>query len=141
MIAGDRKVIRNTVVLLLILVLTGCGGDSGIRKQIENLDDAINDYAYALRWLRKNDAVAYHMNLDGSRPEIDTSAMDVIRVTGFTIKKKELSPDNTGATVSGELNYYHNEYGMLRTITYSQTWWFEPVSKRWYLDSEFPQFK
>jgi len=131
---------RKIVVLLLMLVLTACG-DSGIRKQVENLDHAIDEYAYALRWLRKNDAVAYHMNRDGSRPEIDTSAMDVIRVTGFTIQEKKLNPDHTGATVTGELNYYHNEYGMLRTIIYTQSWWLEPESEKWYLDSEFPQFK
>lgn len=126
--------------MMLVMVLTACGSPA-VRTQVESLDRAIDEYAYALRWLRKNDAVAYHMNRDGTRPHIDTSVMDVIRVTGFTIEEKTLGPEMTTATVVGELNYYHNEYGMLRTIEYRQSWWYDGESKRWYLDSEFPRFK
>jgi uncharacterized lipoprotein YehR (DUF1307 family) len=132
--------IRKIVVLILILALTACG-DSAVRKKVENLDTVIDEYAYALRWMRKNDAVAYHKKQDGTRPHIDSSAMDVIRVTGFTIKEKTLNADMTGATVVGELVYYHNEYGTLKTITYTQSWWYDAEAKKWYNESDFPQFK
>ena len=127
-------------VLVLLLILSACG-DAVIRERVEDLDYAIDNYAYALRWSRSNDAVAYHKNRDGSKPAIDVSAMEVIRVTGFTIREKTLNSDNTGASVKGELSYYHNDYATLRTIEYSQSWWYEPESKKWYLDSEFPQFR
>ena len=42
-----------------MLALTACG-DSAVRKKVENLDTVIDEYAYALRRMRKNDAVAYH---------------------------------------------------------------------------------
>jgi hypothetical protein len=127
-------------VLVLLLILSACG-DTAIRKRVEDLDYAIDSYAYALRWSRSKDAIAYHLNRDKSRPTTDVSAMEVIRVTGFTILDKTLNSDNTGASVKGELSYYHNDYATLRTIEYSQSWWYEPESKKWYLDSEFPQFK
>jgi len=132
--------IRNICILVAMLILGGCG-DSGVRKTVQDLDFAINDYAYALRWSRTEDAVAYHVNRDGSRPNIDLTAMQAIRVTGFTIKEKNLNDDITAATVIGELDYYHNEYGTLRKIGYSQSWWHEPETKKWYLDSDFPEFK
>ncbi len=132
--------LRNTVMLMLLLALVACG-DAGVRKKVENLDTVIDEYAYALRWMRKNDAVAYHMKRDKTRPNIDTSEMDVIRVTGFTIKEKTLNTDMTGATVVGELVYYHNEYGTLKTITYTQSWWYDAEAKKWYTESDFPEFK
>lgn len=131
---------RSYKILALVMILTACG-DSGIRKTVQDLDFAINDYAYALRWSRSDDAIAYHVNQDGSRPDIDISVMNAIRVTGFTIKQKDLNDDITAATVSGELDYYHNEYGTLRKIDYQQSWWYEPESKKWYLESDFPEFK
>jgi len=126
--------------LIFVLVISACG-DAGIRKMVQDLDYAIDDYAYALRWSRSNDAVAYHLNRDGSRPQIELSVMESIRVTGFTIKGKALNDDLTEATVNGELEYYHNEYGTLRKTNYSQSWWYEPESKKWYVESDFPEFK
>ncbi len=123
-----------------MLTVVACG-NSGVRQKVENLDAVIDEYAYALRWLRKNDAVAYHMQRDGTRPQIDTSVMDVIRVTGFTITEKTLNAELTEGKVVGELSYYHNEYGMLRTINYTQSWWYDAEAKKWYLESDFPAFK
>lgn len=132
--------IRMLLIAVLAISLAACGG-SATRDKVGNLDRAINDYAYALRWLRKNDAVAYHMNRDRTRPTIDTSALDVIRVTGFNIREKTLDEDMNGAAVVGNLDYYHNEHGMLRTLEYRQDWWYDEESKKWYIESGFPEFK
>lgn len=121
--------------------MTACGGNSAVRNQIETLDRSIEEYAYALRWQRKDDAVSYHLNRDGTRPKIDSSTMDVVRVTDFTIKDKTLDADMRGATVVGELNYYHSEYGTLKKIEYRQSWWYDEEAKKWFVDNEFPQFK
>jgi hypothetical protein len=125
---------------ILVMLLAGCG-DAVVRERVTDLDYAIDSYAYALRWSRSNDAVAYHMNRDGTRPVIDASAMSQIRVTGFSISEKTLDSDHNCASVKGVLNYYHNNGATLRTVEYTQTWWFEPESGKWYIDSAFPQFK
>ncbi len=132
--------IRKTLLLILMLTLGGCA-DNAVRSKIEDLDKSIDDYAYALRWMRKEDAVAYHRRPDGSRPVIDTKMMDAVRVTGFIIKEKTLTTDMNGASVTGELSYIKNEYGTLKTIEYKQSWWYEPKTKKWYVDNDFPQFK
>lgn len=131
---------RLLSLLSCFLALAACKS-GGIREQVQDLDYAINDYAYALRWSRNGDAVDYHRNRDGSRPGIDLDGMKAIRVTGFTIAEKILSEDATGASVKGVLNYYHEDYGTLRTLDYSQSWWYEPESEKWYLESDFPRFQ
>lgn len=127
-------------LLTLMLFLSACG-DVAIRERVEDLDYAIDNYAYALRWSRSKDAVAYHMNRDGTRPSIDASVMEQIRVTGFTLTEKTLAPDHTEATVKGVLNYYYNNGVTLRTVEYAQSWWYQEETGKWYIDSEFPQFK
>lgn len=127
-------------ILILLFTITACG-DAGVKKKVEDLDHSIDAYAYALRWGRTNDVVAYHVYRDASKPEIDMSVMDVIRVTGYTIKEKKLNDDITEADVVGQLDYYHNEYGTLKKLEYRQSWWFEPETKKWYLESEFPEFR
>ncbi|NNE38320.1 MAG: hypothetical protein HKN08_08445 [Gammaproteobacteria bacterium] len=121
------------------MLLLSCGGTVE-RQKLETLNSAIDDYAYALRWGRTDDAVSYHVNEDGSQPGIDSSIMDSVRVTGFEIRERTVNPEQTEATVKGELNYYHDNSATLRTLEYDQHWWYEPESKQWLLDSDFPEF-
>jgi hypothetical protein len=127
------------VFLLMFLLLLACA-NQGEKQKAETLNDAINEYAYALRWGRIDDALTYHINDDGSRPDIDVSIMKFIRVTGFTIKQRTINPDQTEATVESELNYYHDQYGTLKSLEYIQLWLYMPDVKKWLLSSEFPKF-
>ncbi len=129
----------RALTILLFAVLLSCGGTTE-RQKMETLSNAIDDYAYALRWGRTDDAVSYHINEDGSRPEIDSSVMDSIRVTGFEITDRTINPEQTEATVKGELNYYQNNSATIRTLEYDQHWWYESDSGQWFLDSDFPDF-
>jgi hypothetical protein len=135
-----NKKFRLTVLLLMSMLQFACGSPMQ-RQKLETLDYAIDDYGYALRWGRLSDAVAYHIDEEGDRPSIDTSIMSSVRVTSFTITEKTLNTEQTEATVRGEFNYYDERYGTLRSIDYQQRWWYEPDSKKWLLDGEFPQFQ
>ncbi len=130
----------QTFTLFLLLVLAACG-DANIRKRVQDVDYAIDAYAYALRWARIADAIAYHMDRDGNKPEIDLSMMDRIRVTGFAIREKILDEEISEVRVRGELSYYDTGYGTLKKMDFSQSWWYEPESKKWYLESAFPEFE
>ncbi len=133
----------NTFIRILtistFMALLSCGGTAE-RQKIATLSDAIDDYAYALRWGRTDDAVSYHFNEDGTRPQIDSSVMDSVRVTGFEIMDRTVNPEQTEATVKGELKYYQNDSATIRTLEYDQHWWYEPDSGQWFLDSNFPDF-
>jgi hypothetical protein len=133
-----NKLIR-LITIIPLLILLSCSGTIE-RKKLETLNEAIDNYAYALRWSRTEDAVSYHFNEDGDKPEIDSSIMDSIKVTGFEITDRNVNPEQTEATVEGKLNYYKNNSATIRTLEFNQRWWYEDNTKKWLLDSAFPEF-
>ena len=133
------NILIRLITIISLFTLLSCSGTAE-RKKLETLNEAIDNYAYALRWSRTDDAVAYHFNEDGAKPEIDSSIMDSVKVTGFEINDRIVNPEQTEATVKGELNYYRNNSATIRTIKFNQRWWFEDDTGKWFLDSDFPEF-
>jgi hypothetical protein len=132
--------VRKLFIAGLAILLCACAG-APERIKLGHLNKAINEYGYALRWQRIDDAVSFHKKRDGTSPDIDTSPMEDIRVTGFSIDKRILNQDQTEAVVTGELTYYKEDYGTLKKLQFEQHWWYDPEAKRWYLESDFPNFK
>ena len=130
---------RILLVSALCFFLLACNSAS-TRSKGEGLKDSLDEYVASLRWSRFEKAAEYHVNKDGSRPEIDASQGEYIRVTGHSMKKKEINEALDEARVRVELQYYHNEYGTLKKILVDQEWWYGEEQKRWFLSSEFPKF-
>lgn len=130
---------RKLIICCLFLLLVSCGAAD--KKKVNDLNRAIDNYVAALRWSRIDDASRLHLDRDRNRPEIDTSAMEQVRVTGYKIKKKIISDDLNEASVTSELDYYKTEYGTLKQMTLEQEWWYDEESKRWYIESGFPTFE
>jgi hypothetical protein len=126
-------------IFTLVLMLAACNG-VGTRKKADGLITAIDEYVAALRWGRFDRAKEYHLDKDGKQPEIDSSQLEYIRVTGHTVKKKTVNEAIDEATVQMEMQYYHNEYGTLKKIIINQQWWFQEEAKSWFLSSDFPKF-
>jgi len=59
----------------------------------------MDEYIAALRWGRFERAKEYHRNKDDTLPEIDTSNLEAIKVTGHTIKKKTINDDLDEAVI------------------------------------------
>ena len=130
---------RLLLVSTLSFFLVACNS-IGTRSKGEGLVNAVDEYVAALRWGRFEKAAEYHMSEDGSRPEIDASQGEYIRVTGHTMKKKEVNDTLDAAAVKIEMQYYHNEYGTLKKIIIDQEWWYQEDLKGWFLSTEFPKF-
>ena len=131
---------RFWISACLLVVLSGCGGISNT-KRMSILQDSIDIYVQSLRWARLDEAASYHVRRDGTKIEVDLAPMETVRVTGYSIKDKDVNDDYTEATVTGELNYYHTEYGTLKKIPLEQKWWFQQETGKWLLESDFPKFK
>jgi len=130
---------RKLIICCLTGVLAACGAVG--TKKLNDLDRAIDSYVAALRWSRIDDASRRHLGKDYKQPEIDTSTMDQVRVTSYTIKKKVVNEDLNEASVISELDYYKTEYGTLKQMTLEQAWWYDEESKQWYIESDFPNFE
>ena len=130
---------KLTFSLALMFMLMACNS-IGTREKGEGLVTTMDDYIASLRWSRFDKAKEYHVNKDDTRPEIDSSQLEYIRVTEHTIKKKTVNDALDEATVVIEMKYYHNQYGKVKKITFEQVWWLHEESKKWFLSSEFPKF-
>lgn len=129
-------------LLILMLLLSGLLACNSVstRSRGEGLVNTIDEYVAALRWGRFDRAAQYHMEKDGTHPDIDTSQLEYIRVTGHKMKNKTVNESIDEATVDLELQYYHNEYGTLKKTVVQQIWWYSEEAKGWFLSSEFPHF-
>ena len=131
---------RNILLIItLSLVLAACNS-IGTRQKGEGLVNSMDEYVAALRWGRFDSAKQYHLEKDQSTPEIDSSQLDYIRVTGHTIKKKDINEELDEASVERKMQCYHNEYGTLKKILIKQNWWYSEDLKRWFISSDFPKF-
>ena len=130
---------KLTFVLTLIILLVACNG-LGTREKSDGLKTAMDEYIAALRWGRFERAKEYHRNKDDTLPEIDTSNLEAIKVTGHTIKKKTINDDLDEAIIEVKMQYYHSDYGTVKKISFEQVWWLHEESKGWYLSSDFPEF-
>ena len=132
--------VRIGIVLYLVAVLSGCGGQ-GNKKRVSVLEESIENYTQALRWNMMDDAASYHVNRDGEKAMIDLEPVKSIRVTSYHITGKTINDDFTEASVNGELNYYSTDYGTLSELPLNQKWWYQESSGKWFLESDFPEFK
>ena len=78
----------------------------------------MDEYIAALRWGRFERAKEYHRNKDDTLPEIDTSNLEAIKVTGHTIKKKTINNDLDEAEIEVQMNNYHSDYGTVKKISF-----------------------
>lgn len=129
------------LMLCLATLLGACNSGGGVKKKMTVLEESINQYIFALRWARYQDAHEYHFEEDGSKPPLPLDKLRLIRVTGHTIFEKNVNPELTEATVKGEINYYSSEYGTVQQLPLDQVWWYEKESSRWYLKGTMPNFE
>ena len=130
---------KHIFIFTLIVILTACNG-VGSRKKAEGLETAIDEYVAALRWGRFDKAMEYHVDKENNRPEIDTSKLEYIKVTGHVFKKKTINEEIDEAILQIEMQYYHKEYGTLKKIIIDQDWWYAEKAKKWFLSNDFPKF-
>lgn len=130
---------KQIIIFSLMIILSACNG-VGTRKKAEGLETAIDEYVAALRWGRFDKAMEYHVNKDNINPEIDSSKLEHIKVTGHVFKKKTVNEEIDAATLQIEMQYYNKEYGTLKKIIIDQEWWFSEDVKSWFLSSDFPKF-
>jgi hypothetical protein len=137
----------NLKYLLWVFILILCGACSemrsnmNVRNQADRLNSALNTYGADLRWGRYNFAYDYHVQRDGTQPQVNLERLENFSVTSFTPINPVLNADGTEAVIPIEIKYYDEQYGTLRTFKETQLWWFNAESKTWNIESDFPALK
>ncbi len=131
---------KRLYLYIFVICLSACASTQ-IKNKVEGLEESIKNYNIALRWSQYLDAQRFHVSKDGARQNIDLEYLEKIRITGYSIHSKVITDEVTEALISTEINYYNDEYGTLKKLMNEQKWWYEPESKGWFIESEFPSFK
>ena len=131
---------KRCLVVIICILLTACSGME-IRNQVDKLNRTLIDYGADLRWGRINMAYAYHVDKEGKQIPYDLDRMENFSVTDFRPVNPVINEDGSEATVPVEIDYYDERSGTLQKLKYVQHWWYREESKRWFVDSDFPDFK
>ena len=130
----------RTLVVISVVLIAACSS-MATQQRTSDLNDSLDRYAVAIRWAYYSDALAFHLDQDGKRPEVDLDKLDEISVTGYEIKEKTLNENQIEAFVRSELVYYQKEYGTIKKLKVDQSWWYNEEAKHWFIESGFPVFK
>lgn len=128
------------MLLVVLVVAAGCN-NINVRNNVSKLDTSLRHYGADLRWGRFNQAYQYHLGREGTRPTVDMAKMENFSVTDFKPIDPVVNETATEAEVPVEIDYYDEQYGTLKKIRYTQYWWFDPESKHWFTESDYPAFK
>jgi hypothetical protein len=132
----------KSIAVVTVLLLSGCA--SGPRSKADELTATIRSYEGAIRWGNLTDAAAFLDPESATIHPVTKFNLDrfaQLTVVGYRTQTATIV-DETGTArqqVTIELVNKHTQTP--RTILDSQTWRFEPKSKRWLLTSGLPDLE
>ncbi len=127
------------VVVLVALCLSGCA--TNVRSKAAELEATLRSYEGAIRWGNLTDAAAFLDPESATAHPVTKFNLDRFAQSTVVGYRKQTATvvDETGTArqqVTIELVNKHTQ--MPRSILDTQTWRFEPKSKRWLLSSGLP---
>ena len=125
--------------LVYVLMLAGCAGMQ-TREKASALDEAVKSYGTLMRWGNFDEAVKYLLKRNGEHQIVALDRLKSIRVASYDVTDQAMSADGSEAKVVAQIGFYHEESGVLHSFQDDQKWWYESTTKRWLIDSDFPDF-
>ena len=129
--------LRIVVYLLCCALLSGCLA-SAPSKDVDNLNVEVKTYGKYIRWRAYDEAAAYIRNPDGEAINVNTEALQEIRVTKYELLTVILNDEQNEAVVTAEISYYHERVNNVHTIQDKQLWWKDDETGRWFVNGTLP---
>jgi hypothetical protein len=130
---------RYRLLLLIPLLLTGCAYFSA-QSRMQQFDDLARAYAKAMAW--SNFETAYSATQSAAKaPPADAAVFQNIKVTSYDLAAQKVAPDSRTVRRVVQIRYVHTSHMVERSLTVEEEWKYSDESKRWVLESGFPQFR
>jgi len=126
--------------LLCVLVLVGCATYDRHLQQ-ERFEDITEAYGNAIRWGKYEVANGFRDIKGKEADKPDFEYLKNIKVSSYELKTVNISADGNVVQQDVEIEYYKIDQFIERTITDSQVWKYDEEEGRWFLQSDFPNFK
>lgn len=133
----------NHRVRIFAMVVTGTlllGGCTSMKSKDRALllNDALFQYASAMRWGHINTANSYLRAPDGTPLAGNGTFRDDIRVTGYKVLS-QAPVDEHHIQVEARLEYMSEQTGRINVVEENQRWWYDPDARRWFMDGRLPE--
>ena len=124
----------------MIFLIIGCAGiQTG--KRMTLFDDTARAYLRAIRWGDYETAFAFR-NLQSADTKLpDFKDLSQVRVTAYNVKQTILSEDQLKVLRIVDFQYYRISNVTVKNLIDRQTWEYDKEANRWYLTSDFPDFR
>jgi hypothetical protein len=129
---------RRPAVFLIAALLAGCA--IGTQYRMERFEATARAYARALRWSDFQGAFGV------VKPPTETRLPDfhrlkVVRITSYETLSTVPNADGNVVRQMVEISYVHTDRMVERKLMDNQDWAYSEADKRWYLRSDFPEFR
>jgi hypothetical protein len=123
----------------LAMLLGGCAA-LGTQERATRFEEQTRDFGAALRWAYYDTAASFLRPRPGSPATPECVPRSDLRVTSYQARDQMLSDDATEARLRAVFGYVQVDWGTVREATDAQVWWYDPETKRWFLDGGLPRF-
>lgn len=125
-------------LVLFALLLSSCAYLEK-NSRLQQLDDLQRGYARAITW--SNLLSAYSATREAQTSPSSASEWQDIKVTAY--EPASHKAENDGKTIRRlvEIRYVHTTRMVERKLTVEEEWKYSDDTKRWILESGFPQFR
>ncbi len=127
------------LVITSLVMLNGCAQIEQKEREI-GLDKAVRLYVDSIRWGNFDTAAGFIRSREGTPPAFDTDHLGDVRVTAYSSRILNVDETTHEAQATAAFDYYNVNSGRIRSVSQTQLWWFDPATKRWYLDGTLPNF-
>jgi hypothetical protein len=131
---------RIFALLLITPLIIACATFARI-KQTEMFERTSEAYAKAIRWSDFEAANRYRKAILTQKKPPDLDALTQIKVTSYEVKEVGISKEVTQVRQIVEIGYYKIDGIIEKSLRDQQIWVYDPVDKRWYLNSNLPDFQ
>ena len=130
---------RAIVIACLVVAVGGCARVDNERRA-EGLETALQRYAKMLRWGEYEEAGKLIRFRDREPVQVDYAALRQVRVTGYEVVERIVTPELQEARVLARISYTPLDSGVVRTLDDRQLWYYDEEQKFWFLDDDLPTF-
>jgi len=128
------------VPLDIIVYATGFFAYSDMKKQ-DDFSETSKSYEKMIFWSNYDTADSFRDPQEREIHPADIDGLKDIKVTSYSVKKVSVSEDQSEVHQTVEIGYYRVDEVTLKTMRDQQVWVYNPIAKRWYLQSGLPLFK
>ncbi len=136
----------QNLYFLFFLVLAGCASfsanlESSLERRMQLFEQTTFKYENALRWGYYSVAYDYIKKTNSGQVEPDFGKLRDIKVSTYENLRSTLSGNEQQALQTVEIKYYNINTLVEKTLIMEEKWEYDREEKRWYLLSNFPDFK